>query len=308
MAAEIDDQHFFLCRYVSVFSQGKKHNAFFKDMVCILFSRSRWSHVIFPKNVAWNLGSASSVFWGCDFEKKNAHCMMVSLLIWLNTFQIEAGSNTNAIRSTTHGADKSDNNIFCMESTCKVTLNQKHQRKAFLCTTIPFLWVLKLSDSTAGPIGRQGLCRSKTLHLQSFVHVFYAKIALSSQVVQSRTRCQKIKHGLGAFFQQTKKQKNKNHKVTHVLDNTLLKIVGNEYCRAVHAQIVDSGRLNGTCWCLKMDFTFTNLLWNCIDRCFSCFGFRFWRNKSTVTQCHWIIAVHWSCHVKHVVLRPREES
>ena len=49
------------------------------------------------------------------------------------------------------------------------------------------------------------------------------------------------------IFQQTKKQKNKNHKVTHVLDNTLLKIVGNEYCRAVHAQIVDSGRLNGTC-------------------------------------------------------------
>ena len=184
---------------------------------------------------------------------------MVSLLIWLNTFQIEAGSNTNAIRSTTHGADKSDNNTFCMESTCKVTLNQKHQRKAFLCTTIPFLWVLKLSDSTAGPIGRQGLCRSKTLHLQSFVHVFYAKIALSSQVVQSRTRCQKIKHGLGAFFQQTKKTKTRKttKSVTHVRDNTLLKIVGNEYCRAVHAQIVDSGRLSGTCWCLKMVFTFT---------------------------------------------------
>ena len=207
---------FFCAGTFPCLAREKKHNAFFKDMVCILFSRSRWSHVIFPKNVAWNLGSASSVFWGCDFEKKHAHCMMVSLLIWLNTFQIEAGSNTNAIRSTTHGADKSDNNTFCMESTCKVTLNQKHQRKAFLCTTIPFLWVLKLSDSTAGPIGRQGLCRSKTLHLQSFVHVFYAKLALSSQVVQSRTRCQKIKHGLGAFFQQTKKTKTRKTTKSHM--------------------------------------------------------------------------------------------
>ena len=257
MAAEIDDQHFFCAGTFPCLAREKKHNAFFKDMVCILFSRSRWSHFIFPKNVAWNLGSASSVFWGCDFEEKNAHCMMVSLLIWLNTFQIEAGSNTNAIRSTTHGADKSDNNTFCMESTCKVTLNQKHQRKAFLCTTIPFLWVLKLSDSTAGPIGRQGLCRSKTLHLQSFVHVFYAKIAKQSsgakphQVPKNQTWPWRI-------FSANKKNKNsKNHKVTHVRDNTLLKIVGNEYCRAVHAQIVDSGRLSGTCWCLKMVFTFT---------------------------------------------------
>ena len=248
---------FFCAGTFPCLAREKKHNAFFKDMVCILFSRSRWSHVIFPKNVAWNLGSASSVFWGCDFEKKHAHCMMVSLLIWLNTFQIEAGSNTNAIRSTTHGADKSDNNTFCMESTCKVTLNQKHQHKAFLCTTIPFLWVLKLSDSTAGPIGRQGLCRSKTLHLQSFVHVFYAKIAKQSsgakphQVPKNQTWPWRI-------FSANKKNKNsKNHKVTHVRDNTLLKIVGNEYCRAVHAQIVDSGRLSGTCWCLKMVFTFT---------------------------------------------------
>ena len=80
----------------------------------------------------------------------------------------------------------------------------------------------------------------KNLHLQSFVHVFYAKIAKQSsgakphQVPKNQTWPWRI-------FSANKKNKNsKNHKVTHVRDNTLLKIVGNEYCRAVHAQAVQA--------------------------------------------------------------------
>ena len=61
---------------------------------------------------------------------------------------------------------------------------RKHQRKTFFCTTVLFLGVLK-QWFHCWSVGRQGLkrmgctsintasCRSKTLHLQHFVHVFF---------------------------------------------------------------------------------------------------------------------------------------
>jgi hypothetical protein len=76
------------------------------------------------------------------------------------------------------------------------------------------------------------------------------------------------------------------------------------HCQAVHSQIVDSGRLNGTYWTLKMNFTFTGS----VDRCFSCLGFRFWRKNQVwrrACRATEFFAVHWSCNVSlHVVFMP----
>ena len=80
---------------------------------------------------------------------------------------------------------------------------RKHQRKTFFCTTVLFLGVLK-QWFHCWSVGRQGLkrmrctsintasCRSKTLHLQHFVHVFLVFELQNSQVVQSRHQCQKF--------------------------------------------------------------------------------------------------------------------
>ena len=187
---------------------------------------------------------------------------------------------------------------------------RKHQRKTFFCTTVLFLGVLK-QWFHCWSVGRQGLkrmrctsintaiCRSKTLHLQNFVHVFFGVRVAKQSSRAKPPPVPKILTCSWRIFSANKRTRStttESHKCLKMHFWKHLQLY--RHCRAVHSQIVDSGRLNGTYWTLKMNFTFTGS----VDRCFSCLGFRFWRKKSSVTQGHWIFAVHWSCNVSlHVV-------
>ena len=143
------------------------------------------------------------------------------------------------------------------------------------------------------------ICRSKTLHLQNFVHVFFGVRVAKQSSRAKPPPVPKILTCSWRIFSANKRTRStttESHKCLKMHFWKHLQLY--RHCRAVHSQIVDSGRLNGTYWTLKMNFTFTGS----VDRCFSCLGFRFWRKKSSVTQGHWIFAVHWSCNVSlHVV-------
>ena len=111
---------------------------------------------------------------------------------------------------------------------------RKHQRNTFFCTTVLFLGVLK-QWFHCWSVGRQGLkrmrctsintaiCRSRTLHLQNFEHVFFG---LSSgktvKWCKAAPSAKKYNMFLAHFFSKQENTIN-NHRVTQVFENALLK-------------------------------------------------------------------------------------
>lgn len=194
------------------------------------------------------------------------------------------------------------------ESTCEVIFRPESISATRFSALQFFFWGLWSNDSTAGPIGRQGLkrmrctsintaiCRSRTLHLQNFVHVFFDfRVAKQSSGAKPPPVPKIITCSWRIFSanKRTQSTTTESHKCLKMHFWKHLQLF--RQCWAVHSQINDSGSLNDTYWNLKMNFTFTGS----VDRCFSCLGFRFWRKTS---QGHWIFAVHWSCNVSlHVV-------
>ena len=93
---------------------------------------------------------------------------------------------------------------------------RKHQVGTFFCTTVLFLGVLKrwfhCWSYRAARIEKNALYQHQHGNLQvknpaspKFCACFFLMFEWqNSQVVQSRPQCQKLKHVLGAFFQQTR--------------------------------------------------------------------------------------------------------
>ena len=143
--------------------------------------------------------------------------MVVNLLIWEHRLETEAGSKLTQLGLMARCRQIRQQQSFAGINLQSDIAPTKCQRKTFLCTTSFFFWVVS-KQFHCWSVGRQGLkrmrctsintaiCRSKTLHLQNFVHVFLVSELKTVKSCKAAPSANNSIMFLGAFFQQTREQ------------------------------------------------------------------------------------------------------